>query len=194
MAADLKVVLQRAEVKRIYERITKKELCTILDVNYSYYVNTVGGRNLQGKNLEKTLRDYLAMTSNEVYNMVFKSREGDSSSVVFNNPDEGEFISVVKSAEKKRIGEKISKVELTSILDVNYTYYANTLSGINKSGKDLMESLSEYLDMSREEVYFKVYSKKKKEKYHRYLEITDDLEGKILSDLKSQGVVHGPIL
>ncbi|MED3440183.1 hypothetical protein P4393_12030 [Bacillus subtilis] len=194
MAADLKIVLQRAEVKRVYERITKKELCTILDVNYAYYVNTVGGRNLQGKNLEKTLRGYLTMTSNEVYNMIFESREGDSSSAVFNNPDNDEFFSVVKSAEKKRINERISKVELTSILNVNYTYYANTLSGINRSGEDLMKKLKEYLNMDREEVYFKVYSKKKKDKYHRYLEITDDLESRILSDLKSQGVVNGPKL
>ncbi|QRV11461.1 hypothetical protein JR311_19830 (plasmid) [Bacillus velezensis] len=194
MATDFKVVLQRAEVKRIYEGLTKRELCTILDVNYCYYVNTVGGRNLQGKKLEEKLREYLTMPSNEVYNMIFESREGDDSSVVFKNPDEGEFFSVVKKAEKKRIEERVSKVELTSILDVNYTYYSNTLSGINKSGEELVGKLKKYFNMSREEVYFKVYSKKKKDKFHRYLEITNDLEEKVLSDLKGQRVVFEPML
>ena len=75
----LKEVLRKAEIKRVGERLTKKELCNIYKFNYNFYMNCVIGRNLPSVKMVEHLQEYLETPTPTIYNMVFASRDQETS-------------------------------------------------------------------------------------------------------------------
>lgn len=76
---DFKAELHRAEIKRIGERLTKKELCNIYGFNYQFYMNAVSGRNTPSKKMADELEKYLDTPTDEVYKLVFQKRSVEDS-------------------------------------------------------------------------------------------------------------------
>lgn len=96
-------ILRRAEMKRSFEKLTKKELCTIFGFNYNFYMNCVSGRNAISKKMESDLRVYLEMETNIVHKKVFESRESEESFHDNLNIDEDEFNSFIEELSKRGI-------------------------------------------------------------------------------------------
>ena len=71
----LKEILKKAEIKRVGERLTKKELCNIYGFNYQFYMNAVSDRNVPSHKMAKSLSDYLETPTDTVYRKVFASRK-----------------------------------------------------------------------------------------------------------------------
>jgi hypothetical protein len=74
---ELRQIIRKSEVKRIAERITKKELCKICGISYTYYVNCISTNNKPSLQMGESLETYLDMPVTEVYSRVFKSREAE---------------------------------------------------------------------------------------------------------------------
>jgi hypothetical protein len=72
---ELKEIVRKAEVKRIAERVTKKELCKICGISYTFYVNCISTNNKPSLQMGQELENYLKMPVAEVYDRVFKTRE-----------------------------------------------------------------------------------------------------------------------
>lgn len=72
-----KEVLQKAEVKRVAEKVTKKELSQILELSYTFYMNCMGKTNRPSERMVEALQEYLKMPTSEVYELVFKNRKAD---------------------------------------------------------------------------------------------------------------------
>ena len=45
MKKQLREILRKAEIKRVAERISKKELCDAYGINYNFYMNCISDRN-----------------------------------------------------------------------------------------------------------------------------------------------------
>ena len=69
-----KEIIKKAEIKRTIERVKKKELCEIYGLNYQFYMNTIGGRNLPSKKMVELLEEYIRTPSEKVREMIFLSR------------------------------------------------------------------------------------------------------------------------
>ena len=74
MNEDFKRVLRMTEIKRVAEKLTKKELCTIYGLNYNFYMNCISARNFPSKKMVESLEEYIKTASKDVYDMVFASR------------------------------------------------------------------------------------------------------------------------
>ncbi|MGP0689856.1 hypothetical protein ACW5UC_25275 [Priestia aryabhattai] len=74
---ELREIIRRSEVKRISERITKRELCKICGISYTFYVNCINN-NKPSLQMGQELQKYLDMPVAEVYDKVFKSREAET--------------------------------------------------------------------------------------------------------------------
>lgn len=129
MSEQYKTTLNRAEIKRIGEKLTKKELCNIYGFNYQFYMNAVSGRNTPSKKMADELESYLNSSSTEVYKMVFESREAETSfhqelpieETLFDNMvirlkdtdsihiNEDEIVMLRKSAKINRLTRDINK-------------------------------------------------------------------------------------
>ena len=70
----LRIILRKAEIKRVAERLTKKELCTLFDLNYNFYMNCVSDRNIPSEKMQVSLIKYLETPTVDVYRMVFSKR------------------------------------------------------------------------------------------------------------------------
>ncbi|MDY7043671.1 hypothetical protein RVS70_05570 [Virgibacillus sp. M23] len=102
--SDTRDILRKAEVKRVFERLTKMELCTIYGFNYNYYSNCVSGRNSPSKKMADILKEYLDTPTREIYNMVFSSRDVDNN--IFHEALElggQEVFDIVKSLRSNEI-------------------------------------------------------------------------------------------
>ncbi len=71
----LKEILRKAEIKRVGERLSKKEICNIYKFNYNFYMNCVSTRNTPSQNMGESLSEYLKTPTDKVYKMVFASRD-----------------------------------------------------------------------------------------------------------------------
>jgi hypothetical protein len=78
MSTEYKETLRKAEIKRVAERLTKKELCTIYDFNYNFYMNCVSGRNLPSKKMADSLKEYLETQTKDVSQKVFANRTSET--------------------------------------------------------------------------------------------------------------------
>lgn len=72
---ELRKLLRKAEIKRVGERLTKKELCNIYGFNYNFYMNCVSNRNQISEKMAEQLTGYLITPTEKVHVMVFASRE-----------------------------------------------------------------------------------------------------------------------
>lgn len=70
-----KTIFRQAEIKRVCENITKKELTTMLSINNTYYSNCVSGINTPSELLIRKLMDYIEMDTTEVYKRIFEMRQ-----------------------------------------------------------------------------------------------------------------------
>lgn len=68
-------VLQKSEVKRIAENVTKKELTDILGIGNNHYINCVTGINNPSFAMTKKLKSYLDMNTVEVYKAIYETRQ-----------------------------------------------------------------------------------------------------------------------
>jgi DNA-binding XRE family transcriptional regulator len=75
---ELTETLRKAEMKRVGERLTKKELCNIYGFNYNFYMNCVSNRNQPSKQMADSLHDYLNTPTEDVFRLVFASRNKES--------------------------------------------------------------------------------------------------------------------
>lgn len=76
---DLLIDIQRnAEIKRVHEKLTKKELCNIYGLNYNFYMNCLSGRNFPSKKMDTAMKEYLTTPTQRVYEMVFAFREQET--------------------------------------------------------------------------------------------------------------------
>jgi hypothetical protein len=74
---DLRDILKKAEIKRVAENLTKKELCSVFGINYNFYMNCVSKRNYPSQIMIDALREYLEMPTAKVYEKVFAHRGTD---------------------------------------------------------------------------------------------------------------------
>lgn len=74
---DLRSLLRKAEIKRVAENVTKKEICDIFQFNYNFYMNCISDRNVPSAKMEEALRFYLKLPTEKVYEMVFAHRSSD---------------------------------------------------------------------------------------------------------------------
>lgn len=99
MNEDLKRVLRMAEIKRVAERLSKKELCTIYGLNYNFYMNCISGRNFPSQKMVESLEGYLKTASKDVYDKVFASRPLETKyheALSITNEDQENFIHLLR--------------------------------------------------------------------------------------------------
>lgn len=115
---------------------------------------------------------------------------------------------LVRKSEIKRIGEHLTKSELTSILGVHYNFYWNCVTDRNEPSESLAKSLEVYLKTPTEKVYETIFArrpqeekdKKKrirrdengKEIYHESLNIDEDYEEKVIEEFTNNKVFKAP--
>lgn len=73
---------------------------------------------------------------------------------------------VILYAETKRIAENLTKMEVCQILDINNNYYINCISGRVAPSQSIVDSLTEYIEMSTDEVYKRVFAFRSSKKYN----------------------------
>ncbi|KEK23963.1 hypothetical protein [Bacillus gaemokensis] len=73
----LKDIVRRAEIKRIAENLSKRELCYAFKINYTYYNNCVTMRDLPSPQMVQMLEEYLKTQTLQVYKLVFEYRSSD---------------------------------------------------------------------------------------------------------------------
>ncbi|WP_151035819.1 hypothetical protein [Bacillus wiedmannii] len=78
MRKQLREILRKAEIKRVAERISKKELCDAYGINYNFYMNCISDRNAPSKKMSDDLLDYLNTPTQVAYNRVFEARKAES--------------------------------------------------------------------------------------------------------------------
>lgn len=76
---DYRNLVKKAEIKRVAEKLTKKELCTIYDINYSFYMNCVSARNIPSVKMVKSLEEYLETESTDIYLKLIANRPTEES-------------------------------------------------------------------------------------------------------------------
>jgi hypothetical protein len=126
---EVRDILMRAEIKRMAERLQKKELCLILDINYAFYLNSISGNNTPSKKMGEKLSRYLEMSTREAREAVFAVREPET---VFHA---GSQVKV------KQVEETIEKIEKEGELKVPKRVRQKMLESA---------SLIEYQDAKRE--------------------------------------------
>ncbi|MFA2720502.1 hypothetical protein [Bacillus paranthracis] len=67
-------LVQRSEIKRIAENLTKRELCNLINIHYHFYWNCVCVKNQPSAKMEEALRTYLEMPTATVYESIFALR------------------------------------------------------------------------------------------------------------------------
>lgn len=65
---------------------------------------------------------------------------------------------IIAYAETKRIAENLTKKEMCSIIGASNNFYIGCVLGRSKPSPSLVDSLNEYLNMTTQEVYFKVFA------------------------------------
>lgn len=71
-------ILLKAEMKRISEKLMKKELCAIYEFNYNYYMNCISNRNQPSQKMADKLVEYLQTPTKQVHEKVFATREAET--------------------------------------------------------------------------------------------------------------------
>lgn len=103
MSEELVKVLRNAEIKRVGERLTKKELCNIYGFNYNFYMNCVSRRNYPSQKMVEDLSVYLETPTDKVHKMVFASREKE---------DGFHKNLAISDAEAKELTEKLKNSDI----------------------------------------------------------------------------------
>lgn len=120
MSEHLREILKKAEIKRVGEKITKKELCNIFGLNYNFYMNCVSGvASYPSQTMADELFKYMQMPTQEVYSRVFAQRsaetdfhkglkmEGIQVRDTFQYLHQGGFVHISKEEERKIIESTI---------------------------------------------------------------------------------------
>lgn len=75
---EARELLKKVEIKRVAERLTKKELCILYKWNYNFYMNCISDRNPPSKVMIEHFGQYLNTETLDIYRMVFASREEEA--------------------------------------------------------------------------------------------------------------------
>lgn len=67
---------------------------------------------------------------------------------------------ILKKCEIKRIGENLTKREVTDLMDVHYNFYWNCINGKNELSPNLARAIEAYLRMPTEKVYATIFAKR----------------------------------
>jgi hypothetical protein len=100
----LRKILKKAEIKRVCEKLTKKELCNIYGFNYNFYMNCLSGRNFPSKKMTDSLLEYLETPTSQVYKRVFASREIEQKFHEKLEIDESELSKMIETLKSKDMG------------------------------------------------------------------------------------------
>ena len=73
---------------------------------------------------------------------------------------------VILYAETKRIAENLTKMEMCQIMNINNNYYINCISGRVTPSQSIVDSLNNYINMSTDEVYKRVFAFRSSKKYN----------------------------
>lgn len=95
-------VIEVAEVKRINEKLTKREVARMCGVSYNYYINCTTGLNQPSAKMINSLEEYVNTKTIEVYKKVFNLRKQESihESLDIN---EGDFIKITEMLKEKSV-------------------------------------------------------------------------------------------
>lgn len=119
---------------------------------------------------------------------------------------------VIAYAETKRIAENLTKKELCSIIGASNNFYIGCVLGRSKPSPSLVQLLNDYLNMTTQEVYFKVFAyrsspmyistkdpkryftvkKQYKEAYHEKLGLSQKDYKRIAQELEESEVLTVP--
>jgi len=117
----LRDIIKKAEIKRSVENLTKKELCSIYNINYNFYMNCISERNYPSKIMFDSLNSYLETKTAEVYEKVFAYR---STEEFIRNKNKLKF-TFRNGQWKEEFHEKLN------IADEDYNNYINVLKKNN---------------------------------------------------------------
>lgn len=65
---------------------------------------------------------------------------------------------LLRKCEMKRIGENLTKRELTDVMDVHYNFYWNCINGKNDVSPNLASAIEGYLKMPTSKVYETIFA------------------------------------
>lgn len=65
---------------------------------------------------------------------------------------------LLKKCEIKRIGENLTKREVTDVMDVHYNFYWNCINGKNELSPNLASAIEGYLKMPTSKVYETIFA------------------------------------
>lgn len=65
---------------------------------------------------------------------------------------------LLKKCEMKRIGENLTKREVTDVMNVHYNFYWNCINGKNELSPNLASAIEAYLQMPTSKVYETIFA------------------------------------
>ncbi|MEH7210073.1 hypothetical protein V7094_28360 [Priestia megaterium] len=79
-------------------------------------------------------------------------------------------MTLLKKAEAKRVGENLTKRELTNTFNIHYNYYWNCINDKNTPSESLIASLEAYLRTPTLEVYETIFALRREEEGNKKIE------------------------
>ncbi len=96
-------VMKIAEVKRINEKLTKRELASLCAVNYNYYINCTTGLNPPSAKMIESLDRYVRTRTEDVYKKVFNIRKSEGRPHESLNIDPDEYDEITERLSKNGV-------------------------------------------------------------------------------------------
>jgi hypothetical protein len=111
---DGKELIKKAEIKRIGEQLTKRELCRLLDISYNFYWNCISGSNNPSQKMSDALESYIQMPTHSVYETIFAKRSKETKRGAVKTDEHGkemfhESLNVTKKDVKTFLDDLASK-------------------------------------------------------------------------------------
>jgi len=117
-------------------------------------------------------------------------------------------MTLLKKAEAKRVGENLTKRELTNTFNIHYNYYWNCVNDKNTPSDSLIASLEAYLRTPTARVYEMIFALRREEEGNKKIEwdyqgrevpseklgFTEGEVDDILIQLKEDGIYKEPQL
>ncbi|MFJ8247311.1 hypothetical protein [Peribacillus asahii] len=119
-----------------------------------------------------------------------------------------ELFKFIKRCEAKRVGENLTKVELTDLIGVHYNFYCNCVAQKNNPSPNMMDAIKEYLDTPTIEVYETIFARRVtstksnnkiardengKEVFHERLDMKKEEYEEIIDGLEKNGKFREPV-
>lgn len=79
-------------------------------------------------------------------------------------------MTLLKKAEAKRVGENLTKRELTNTFSIHYNYYWNCINGKNTPSDSLISSLEAYLNTPTLRVYEMIFALRREEEGNKKID------------------------